>query len=372
MADLTRILRLLRPFWQKVLLALLLGALTIGSSIALMMTSAWLISTAALQLGIASLGVAPVGVRLFGLSRALFRYLERLLSHDVTFHLLARLRVWFYTRIEPLSPAQLGSYRSGDLMARAVADIEELQNFYQRVVAPPVAAVLITLLTGWVFSWFDPAAALTAVGFMLVSGVLLPMLAWSINAGSGEAVVAGRARLNSHLIDTIQGLADSLAFGDVPKREKALEEIGRELTLRERHLGRLDGLQSGLTTLVVNLAALGVLWIALERVEGVYLAGLALGTIAAFEAINPLALAGQHLGGKWRLRGGSLRSSTKPPRSRIRGALSHYLRPKLPPRLSRLHPRLRPCLPHSQLPLQPPKARLCPQPPRLKLHPQRP
>src|SRR5689334_20324488 len=91
-----RVLRLALPFWRGMLLATLLGTLTIVSSVSLMATSAWLISKAALQPSIADLGVAVVSVRFFGIARGIFRYLERLVSHETTFRLLAHLRVEFY------------------------------------------------------------------------------------------------------------------------------------------------------------------------------------------------------------------------------------------------------------------------------------
>ncbi|MCB0209088.1 MAG: thiol reductant ABC exporter subunit CydC [Anaerolineae bacterium] len=296
MVNLLRILRLMKPFWRRTLLALLLSVLTIGSSIALMMISAWMISVAALQLGITSLGVAPVAVRLFGLSRAVFRYLERLVSHDVTFRLLARLRVWFYERIEPLSLVQLQAFRSGDLMARVVSDIEELQNFYLRLVSPPIVAVIVTFGMGLTFSVFDGRAALVLVAFMLVTGLLLPVLTWWIGVRAGSQVIDSRTQLNTHLVDTIQGISDSLAFGYATQLRAALDGMNSRLAHWERQMGRLDGLQNGLSVLLVNGAAVVVLWIAIGRVDGVMLATLVLGTIAAFEAITPLALAGQHLG----------------------------------------------------------------------------
>jgi len=295
-SGLIQVLRLMRPFWQRVLLALLLSVLTIGSSIALMMTSAWLISTAALQLGIVSLGLAPTAVRFFGLSRAVFRYLERLVSHDVTFRLLSRLRVWFYERIEPLSLVQLQSFRSGDLMSRVVSDVEELQNFYLRVVSPPLVAVIITAIMGIVFSLFDGRTALVLVGFMLATGSVLPLLTRWMGENIGQQQVTQRTQLNSLLVDTVQGMADSIAFGYADRLGEMLGEMNGRLTQTERQMGRLDGLQNGLSVLMVNLAAVCVLWLAIGRVEGVVLATLTLGTIAAFEAITPLALAGQNFG----------------------------------------------------------------------------
>jgi ATP-binding cassette subfamily C protein CydC len=101
----------------------LLGFATIASSISLLGASAYIISAAALQPSIAVLQVAIVGVRFFGISRGVFRYFERLVSHQVTFHLIARLRVWFYEKLEPLAPARLQSFRSGDLLGPSSAAI---------------------------------------------------------------------------------------------------------------------------------------------------------------------------------------------------------------------------------------------------------
>jgi ATP-binding cassette, subfamily C, bacterial CydC len=296
MSSLLPVVRLLRPFLGRVLLSLLLGILTIASSIALMMTAAWLISTAALQLGITSLGLAPTAVRLFGLARALFRYLERLVSHDVTFRLLARLRVWFYERLEPLSLVQRQAFRSGDLMDRVVVDIDELQNFYLRLVTPPLVALMITGGVGLGFALLDGQTAAVLVAFMLVTGSLLPLITWQIGQQAGHQTGADRNQLSSQLVDSVQGLADGLAFGYDRQQKELLDALGQRLAGAEQLLSRLDSLQGGLSLLLVNLAAVSVLWTAVGRVDGVMLAAVTLGAIAAFEAITPLALAGQTLG----------------------------------------------------------------------------
>src|SRR6476619_5367113 len=121
-----RLVKLAWPLKWGMVLATLVGFLTVGSGIGLMATSAWLISMAALHPSVAALGVAIVGVRFFGLARGVFRYLERYTSHKVTFQLLARLRVWFYQSVEPLAPARLMEHRSGDLLSRIVGDIKTL------------------------------------------------------------------------------------------------------------------------------------------------------------------------------------------------------------------------------------------------------
>lgn len=290
-----QLLGFLRPFAGRILLSVLLSMLTIASSIALMMTSAWLISIAGLQLGIASLSVAPTAVRFFGISRAVLRYLERLVSHDVTFRLLARLRVWFYAQLEPRAPAGLTVYRSGDLLARIVSDVEELQNFFIRVVAPPLTAMGVMVAMTLVFGVFDPWLGLVLLAFMLAAGALVPYLAWWQSRHPGQAIVQTRATLNTLLVDHVQGLADSAAYGHTDTQLAQFTQLNAQLATEEMRLARTDGLQMALSVLFANLAAVAVLAVAIPRVEGVYLAALALGATAAFEAFNPLSLAAASL-----------------------------------------------------------------------------
>src|SRR5215472_14251142 len=166
-----RVLQLVQPMKHGMLLAMLLGTFTVGCGIALLATSAYLISAAALHPSIAALGVAIVGVRFFGIARGVFRYLERLVSHRATFRLLADLRVWVYRALEPLIPArpldyahdalnEMHTLKSGDVLRRIVSDVETLQNIYLRVVAPPVAAALIGVGMWLFLGAFDPAFVL--------------------------------------------------------------------------------------------------------------------------------------------------------------------------------------------------------------------
>ena len=106
-----RLLRFTRPLTKWMLLAVLLGVLTIIAGIGLMGLSAYIIASSALHPSLAALAFAIIGVRFFGITRALYRYLERCVSHYITFRLLAELRVWFYKALEPLAPARPGGGR---------------------------------------------------------------------------------------------------------------------------------------------------------------------------------------------------------------------------------------------------------------------
>lgn len=291
-----RLLILIRPFWRGMFGSILLSLATIGSSVSLMATSAWLISTAGLQLGIASLGVAPPMVRFFGIARAIFRYLERLVSHNLTFRLLARLRVWFYQAIEPLAPARLMQYRSGDLLGRVVSDVETLENIFLRVIAPPVVALFIGFAVTIFMLGFDPFIALIFACGYILAGTTLPFLAWHTGEADGTRYIRKRAELNTHLVDTLQGMADMLAYGDESRQLAHLNALNNDLIQTEGRMAFWDGLQTGLSVLLVHLTAWGVLLVAISRVDGVFLGTLTLTTIASFEAIQSLIPAAHHLG----------------------------------------------------------------------------
>ena len=295
-----RLLQQAAPLARWMALATLLGFATVGSSMGLLTTSAYLIARAALRPSIADLQVAIVGVRFFGITRGLFRYLERYVSHHTTFRLLARLRAWFYEALEPLAPARLLQVRSGDLLARIVADVETLENVFLRVIAPPAVALLVALLAGFLLGGFDPRLAVVLLSFLLLAGVGLPLLTRALGRGVGRRLVQVRAELNSTLLDGIQGTADLLAFDQVGRHLERLGSLGGELGNLQGHMAHISGLHGALAGLLMNLATVGVLAVAIPLVNraqlgGVYLPLLAVAVISSFEAVLPLPQAFQYL-----------------------------------------------------------------------------
>ena len=157
-ASVAETLRIARPARARLVQGSLLGAGAIGASIALMGTSAWLISRAAQHPTEASLTLAIVGVQFFGLSRGFFRYGERLVGHDAALRVLASLRVRVYEGLEAVAPAGLPLFRRGDLVARVVDDVDSLQDVVLRVVQPFAVAALVGAATVAVMWVVLPAA----------------------------------------------------------------------------------------------------------------------------------------------------------------------------------------------------------------------
>ncbi len=300
MSTFTRLLKLIAPFKKWVAFAVLLTFLTIGSSVSLMAMSAYLISKAALVTNVSELAIAITSVRLFAILRAVFRYLERYFSHTATFRILTHLRVWFYAAIEPLAPARLMQYRSGDLLARSVADIETLENFYIRVVVPPIAAALVVAFACLILGSFDRSLALALLIFLLLTGVALPLTMRWLGKKPSSQLIATRAELNAMLVDQIQGLADLMAFDQADEHRAKVLCLNVELNRVQERQAMLRGVSNALAVLFTSLAALTVLWLAIPlvsggQIDGVYLALLPLTAIASFEAVQPLALALQQL-----------------------------------------------------------------------------
>lgn len=297
-----RLLKLALPLKGGMALAALLGVLTVASGVGLMVTSAWLISMAALHPSVAALSVAVVGVRFFGLARAVFRYLERYFSHQITFRLLARLRVWFYRSVEPLAPARLMEYKSGDLLSRVVNDIEILQNFYLRVIAPPLVAAVIGLALWFFLGAYNLVFAMVLLGFYLAAGIGVPVLTHLLSRKIGKEMVTLRAELNVQMVDGIQGMAELVAFGQEERHLAQVELLNRELGRLQQRFAWVSGLQGSLSNLLMNLASWTMLLVAIPLVRsgqlnGLYLAMLVLAVVSGFEAILPLPGAFQFLGG---------------------------------------------------------------------------
>src|SRR5947209_3910471 len=249
-----RLLTFLSPFRWQVLLAILLGCATVASNMGLMGMAGYLIAAAAIVPFMFLLTLPAYVVRFMGVSRAVFRYTERLTAHSVTFRLLAQFRTWVYGRLEPLAPARLLMYRSGDVLTRLVADIDELQNIYLRVVSPFVVAVLISMLTFSLFFIFSPLLAWIALAFLVAAGLGVPLLTGALTRGLGKQQLALRAELNAQIVDGIQGVQDILACGCATDQQQRIADLDHALGQVQRRMAFVAGLQQTLNDLLMNLA----------------------------------------------------------------------------------------------------------------------
>ncbi|MFJ9709751.1 thiol reductant ABC exporter subunit CydD [Streptomyces sp. NPDC101234] len=283
----------------RLLLALLLGGLALGSAVGLMATSGWLISRASQEPPVLYLMVAVTATRAFGIGRAVFRYGERLVSHDAVLRMLADTRVAVYRRLERLAPAGLRAARRGDLLSRLVADVDTLQDYWLRWLLPAGVAVAVSAGTVGFTAWLLPeAGAALAVG-LLAAGVGVPLVTSAVARRAEHRLAPARGLLATRVTDLLTGTAELTVAGALPVRTEEARRADHTLTRIASRGATATALGDGLTALLTGLtvaatALLGAQGVADGRLSGVAMAVVVLTPLAAFEAVLGLPLAARH------------------------------------------------------------------------------
>ncbi|WP_314243257.1 thiol reductant ABC exporter subunit CydD [Streptomyces sp. DSM 40907] len=298
--DPLRRVRAVAMAWQgRFRLGLLLGALAVGCSVGLMAVSGWLISRASEQPPVLYLMVAVTATRAFGMGRAVFRYAERLVSHDAVLRMLADLRVSVYRRLERIAPAGLREHRRGDLLARLVADADALQDYWLRWLLPVGTAVLVGTGSVAFTAWLLPeAGAVLAVG-LLAAGVAVPLVSGACARRAERRLAPARGELATRVADLLTGTAELTVAGALEDRKGRTRESDGLLTRIAARGSAAAGLGGGLSALVCGLTVVTAAAVAANavhdgRLSGVAMAVAVLTPLAAFEAVNGLPLAVQY------------------------------------------------------------------------------
>lgn len=283
----------------RFVLALVLGSLALGSAVGLMAVSGWLISRASEQPPVLYLMVAVTATRAFGIGRAVFRYAERLVSHDAVLRMLADLRVSVYRRLERLAPAGLREARRGDLLSRLVADVDALQDYWLRWLLPVGSAVLVGAGSVGFTAWLLPeAGAVLAVG-LLAAGVGVPLVSGARARRAERRLAPARGLLANRVAELLDGCAELTVAGALRSRVRAARDADATLTAIASRGAAATALGGGLSALICGLtvaaaAYAGVGAVHDGRLEGVALAVVVLTPLAAFEAVAGLPLAVQY------------------------------------------------------------------------------
>ncbi|MFJ8110167.1 thiol reductant ABC exporter subunit CydD [Streptomyces sp. NPDC096132] len=283
----------------RLTLALLLGSLALGSAVGLMATSGWLISRASQQPPVLYLMVAVTATRAFGIGRAVFRYAERLVSHDAVLRMLADTRVAVFRRLERLAPAGLRTTRRGDLLTRLVADVDALQDYWLRWLLPAGAAVVVSAGSVAFTAWLLPEAGAVLAAGLLAAGVGVPLVTGAVARRAERRLAPARGVLATRTADLLTGTAELTVAGALPARTAEVRAADGVLTRIASRAATATALGDGLTAFVSGLtvaaaALVGARAVAAGRLDGVTMAVVVLTPLAAFEAVLGLPLAVQY------------------------------------------------------------------------------
>jgi len=249
-------------------------------------------TTAATILGAAV--VVPVALQLTGAARVIFRYSERLVTHDAMFRALSRVRLWFFNGLAQSAAGGLGFRRAGDLLARLVNDVEALDGLYLRILVPGLSFLVLMPIVMFFLARENVLALLALLPFVLV-GLVLPWRAERVAEANAHQAATAMAGLRTAALDALTGLREVKIFGaetrmlaTIMAREKTFLSAQRDLATRIARLnvtGMLAAQAGILLVLLIGLTAPPVAAIAAVLV-----------LTAAFEAIQLMPRAGVLLG----------------------------------------------------------------------------
>ncbi|WP_010650275.1 thiol reductant ABC exporter subunit CydC [Oceanobacillus massiliensis] len=300
MKGLGTVIKVLLKEKKDIILSIICGFIAGIAAVGLFSSSGYLISKAALAPPIYTLMVLVAIVKLLGIVSALSRYGERYFSHRGTFTMLGNLRVNFYERLEPLAPAIFQRYRSGDLLARIIGDVETLQNYFLRVFYPPIVIVLVFLVTIFMTAFFSIQAAMIILLGLLLTTFIIPAFFGLRQQKVDRMVRDSRGKLSTDVTEFLYGFRELKIYQQLSKKEAELSDSANHY-MDEQEKERIHNLFSesvntfaSLLVSVIVLAA-GSYLVTIGQLDGIFLAMLVMISLTVFENTTAMAVYPSHL-----------------------------------------------------------------------------
>ena len=295
-----KLFKIILSYKKWMLLGLLLSLFTFGSGIGLMATGAFLITLAATHPLLGALQLSIVGVRFFGTSRGVFRYFERIVTHNVTFKLLKEYRVWVYKKIEPCAPAILHKYNSADLLRRLVSDIESLDNIYIRLLLP-LCSLFFFIISALFLICFNISVSLTLALTLLFAGFALPSIFYLKSKKQEHNIANIHNHISIEAKDMIQGINDIILFSQIENFTNSFLSLSNSLKISQKNLYFSNALSNGIMNFTFSISIGMLLYFITSSVRhgmngSMAVATVVIGSLASYEIIQAMSSAFQKLG----------------------------------------------------------------------------
>lgn len=297
-------LRLFKFAKLPLFLGLVLMITGLASSIGLLTTSGWFLAATA----IAGLGTLfnffypSASVRGLAIGRTLFRYFEKLVTHDATFRILAKLRVQVFEKIIPLSPGVLNRYRNSDLLNRLVSDVDTLDSLYLRLIAPFITAIFVILAMCIGLSFVNAPLALGLGASLLLLVFVIPTVFYQLGKKFGDKLVHSRALYRTQFLEFIQAQAELLLFNAEDKLKDNMAKTEANWQADQQKEANLSGFSTALSLFLNGLIIASMLWFSSQAEFGndeyrmAFIALFTFAALASFEILMPLGSAFLHIG----------------------------------------------------------------------------
>lgn len=286
---------LMKKHISFVLLSIAVGVFTILSNVGMLSTSSILISKAALHPGALDLMVFIVGVRFFSISRGVFRYFERIISHNTTFKILSSLRRWFYKNFNENYSENMKEFKTGDIYTKLINDVDSLKEYFLRVIYPLIIAILTGIITTIFISFFNKKLSVIYLVGYILSGFVLPALIFSLNNNLMRKELILKKEINLNFLDILKGVTEITVFSLREIFNDKYNELRKEFSAIQNQKNKISLLGDNVYGFSVSL----LMGIALFQIaplvyngdfDGIYYAMVPLAIMASFEALIPIPM----------------------------------------------------------------------------------
>ena len=290
---LKRAVGLLDLNWTRFAASVAIGSLGLGSALGLSTVAAWMIARASQVPDVVALGVAPVAVRLFGISRSVLRYCERLLSHDTALRGMSALRAHLYERLATSRADTVVGLRRGDVLARVGADVDAVGDLVVRSYLPMAVAACVGSATSIGMALIHPASGLILAACLLLAGMVGPLVTARAARASELARQGHATDLSAIVLTALEGGDELSVSGRLPRLMDELAGLEARLSSARDRGARPAAMAAAVDTAAMGLAVVGALLVGGQAVitgdlAPVWLAGIVLVPLAAFEVTSAL------------------------------------------------------------------------------------
>ena len=298
-------LSLYRNHFGRLLLGTILAITSLSASIGLLSLSGWFLAASFLvgSTILFNFFYPSSGVRGLAIGRTISRYLERLVTHDATFRVLAELRISVFKKLIPLSPSGLNRFRNSELLNRLVADVDTLDTLYLNLLSPFISAIIVIAFMAIGLSFVSGLLTIIICGILLTLLFIFPAIFYRLGQKSGKKIIQARAEYRSQFVEWVQLNAEFLLFGLVPQMTEKLEKTEQTWLSSQSKESQLTGFSNALLTFMNGVLVCVVILLVATAIDApsadtpeALVALVIFCVMASAEILMPIGIAFLHLG----------------------------------------------------------------------------
>lgn len=279
--------------WTSIAGSVLAGSVALGSAVGLAAASAWLIARAAQMPSPADLALAAVFVRALGIGRGVFRYVERLASHNTALRGVASLRARAYERLEAGESARVVTLPRGEAVSRLGADLDSMGEAVVRALVPAGVALVVSTVSVTIVSTQHRGAASVLAACLLLGSALPILLTFRSTRIAQEKGVEAEAEVSVRVLSAMEGATEHRVWGRTGEVAALLDEANRGLERSRDEAARPAAIAAAVQVLAAGVALVASVALAAAAVSSGALTGpagavVALTPLAAFESVAAL------------------------------------------------------------------------------------